>query len=111
MVGEQELDLAERGPLPPAEADQEGHRPGGGGQPGRLRVEADQRHVGRRLPGECRQPRAVDRQGTARRLAPDDHALGSADDLAIDRGSQPRGEVLDSHSLATLLGGGRVAAR
>ena len=80
--------------LPPAEADQEGHRPGGGGQPGRLGVEADQRHVRRRLPGECRQPGAVDRQGTAGRLAPDDDALGPADDLTIDRGSQPAGEVL-----------------
>ena len=53
-------------PDPPAEADEEGDRAGGGREPGRLRVEADQRHVRRRLAGQRREPDPVDGDGPAR---------------------------------------------
>ena len=61
VVGEQELGLAERVALPAREPDEERERPGGGREPGRLRVEADERRVGRRVARQAGEPLAVQR--------------------------------------------------
>ena len=96
--------------FPPAEADEERHGTGGRREPGRLRVEADQRHVRRRLAGQRRKPHAIDRQRPAGRLAPDDDALGRADDLAIDRFGEAHGEV-DGASAAPAAGAAAASPR
>jgi hypothetical protein len=56
MVRQQQLDLPEPAALPPAEPDEKGERPRRGRQARRLRVKAEQGSVGRRLPGQRRQP-------------------------------------------------------
>ena len=92
VVRQQELDLPERVPDPPAEPDEEGDGPGGRRQPGRLRVEADQRRVRRRLAGERRQPDPVERDRPGRDLAADHDAPRVAHDLAVDRRGQALGQ-------------------
>ena len=69
VVGQEQLDLPEPVALPPAEPDEERHRPGRGREPRRLGVEADERHVRRRLARQPGQPLAVERQDDGRRLA------------------------------------------
>jgi hypothetical protein len=86
LVRKQKLDLAEGVADPPAEADQEGHRAGGGREAGRLGVEADERTIGRRLAWEPREATSVDRQVDRVALHPDMDAGGRIDDLAVHGG-------------------------
>jgi len=74
MIREQELDLPESAALPPAQPDEEGERSRSGRETGRLGVEAEQRSIGRRLPGEVGQASAINREQRARRLDPDERA-------------------------------------
>ena len=92
VVGEQQLDLPEGVADPPAEADEERHGPGRRGQPRRLRVEADQRHVRGRLPGERCQPLPVERDRPDGDLAANDGPVRRSHDLAVDGAGQPLGE-------------------
>ena len=62
MVREEQLDLAEQAALPPAKADKEREGPRRGREAGRLRVEAEQGSVGRRLAREGREAISIDRQ-------------------------------------------------
>ena len=94
VVRQQQLDLAEPVALPPAQPDQERHGPGRRREPGRLRVEADQRRVrraaGRAAPASrSRSTGMVD----GRRLAPDDRPLRGLDDLAVQRRREPLRQV------------------
>ena len=93
VVRDEQLDLAERIPDPPAEPDEEGDGPGRRRQPGRLGVEADQRRVGPGLAGQIA-PVGRDRSGS----------IGAATctrprtppgpvDLAVDGVGQPLGQV------------------
>ena len=88
MVRQEQLDLAEEAALPPSEPDEERKRAGRRGKPGRLRVQAEQGSVGRRLAGQRGKPIAVDRQ--QRRWCLDQHerAEPRPDELAIDRRRQ-----------------------
>src|ERR1019366_9576957 len=67
---EQELDLAERIPVPPAEADEEGQGAGPRRQPGGLGVEADQGNLGAGMIRQAGASIAVDRQRDRSRLDP-----------------------------------------
>jgi hypothetical protein len=59
VVGQEQLDLPETIALPPAQPDQERNGPGRRREARRLRVEADERRVRRRLAGETAEPLAV----------------------------------------------------
>ena len=94
VVGEQELDLAELFPFPPAQSDEEGHGPCGRRQAGGLRVQADQWCADRRLAREDGQAGTVHGQGPGPRLIPDDDTFARADHLASDRVRQSDREVI-----------------
>ncbi len=93
MVGEEQLDLPEPVAGPPAEPDEEGHGPGRGGEPRRLGVEADERRVGRRLARQCRETVPIDRERPGPAVVADDGPEARADDLGVECGGQPRGQV------------------
>ena len=97
VVRKEELDLPEAIGFPPPEPDEEGDGAGRGREPGRLRVEADERDAGRWLAGQGREPDAIDRHGTGRRLAADDDPLGRADDLAVQGVREPAGQIVAAH--------------
>lgn len=61
LVGQEELGLAEHGPFPPPEPDQERQCPGRRGEPCRLGIETDQGYSGRRLTGQRGEPVALNR--------------------------------------------------
>ena len=94
VVGEQELDLAELVPFPPAQSDQEGHGPCGSRQAGRLRVQADQRRPDRRLAREHGQTSTVHGQGPGRCLRSDDDTFAGVDHLSSDGVGQSDREVV-----------------
>ena len=93
VIGEQQLHLAEPIAFPPAEPDQEGQRPGRGGQTGRLGIETDKRRVRRWLAGQTGEAVAIEWDGSRRLLAAHDGALGRNDDLAVDSSRQLLSEV------------------
>jgi hypothetical protein len=93
LIGQQELDLLERLAVPPADADEEGERPGGGREAGRLRVEADQGSVARRLARQGREPFAIERDRDGRAFDPDVGSCGGTDYLAIDGLGQALGLI------------------
>ena len=93
VVRQQQLDLAEPLPDPPSEPDQERQRARRRREAGRLRVEAQQRHVRRRLTGQARQALAIEGHGHGRRLSPHECPARRRDDLAAERRRQPLGEL------------------
>ena len=92
MIGEEQLDLVEGVALPPAEADEEGDRPGGGREPRRLGVEADERDARWRLARQTGQADAIERDLAWLGRAADDEAAGHRDHLATDRPGEALGQ-------------------
>ena len=89
VVRQEKLDLPEQAAVPPPEPDEEGQRPGGRREAGRLRVETEQRSVCRRLTRQSRQSLAIERQQRRRRLDHDERAESRPDQLAVDSRCQP----------------------
>jgi hypothetical protein len=92
MVGAEELELPEAVTLPPAQADEEGERAGSAAEAGRLRVEADQGDVGRRLTRQGGQSRSLEGDRDGGGLDAHDVPLGGPDGRAVHRRREARGE-------------------
>lgn len=89
MVGQEQLFLAKAAAFPPPEPDEKGQRPRGGGEPGRLGVEADERRVRGWLARQSSESLPVEWQHRGGRLDPDEAAPRRSNELTMDRLGEP----------------------
>jgi hypothetical protein len=111
VVRQQELYLAEPRTLPPADADEEGERARGGGESRRLRVEAEERRVRGRLPGQPGEPLAIDRHDRRPPLDPDERSRCRPDELPVHLGRQAFGADRGCPGPVEVGDGGACAGR
>ena len=83
MVGQEQLDLPEATALPPSEAHQEGEGACRGREARRFGVEAEQGSVRWRLPRQCCEPLAIERQDRRRCLEPHERPSIGDYELAV----------------------------
>jgi hypothetical protein len=79
VVGDQELQLTEPVAIPATEAHEERERARSRSDPSCLRVEAEERAVGRRTAGQAGESLTVDRQSRGLRFDPNDASRGVDD--------------------------------